>query len=396
MVMNKLRLLALIIVTLLVGSPLRAQSTLEPTLLFRVDVNMEMIIAAVNVASALSPDGSLLAWYGNIPDSSGKQSPPTLHLWDAANGDELATVVSTDPTSLAFNADSSLLAVAGEGGNILIIDVQAWRDFGEVTEATLVDAVIEDELLRNFAIFEQAADIGTGGRGAMVFHGDSSILLMVDFNYSSDAPPFLPVFWDISEPSDMQAIMTGDASPDRNFLTLDIDLFFDPLQFSASDNGFRAVSVEIEDESYRYSRHTIDADFDNGAAVVINDETPASFTATHYLGQSADGDTVLTANFGETNEARLLQLSTGKVITLPSSGWLLSGVVSPSGRLAAAIGNEGSVHKVHLWDIAREEEVVIEVENLHPIDAAYLAFSSDDRKLVLFAPNVIQAWDLSP
>lgn len=375
------------LIVLLTGIPVFAQSTAEPKLLYATEVAIQADSMHMSVVAATSPDGSLVAWSGRLPDASGAKVEQVLHLMAAATGDELASLGMAYTTAVAFNQDGTQLAVALKGGSLLVIDVEVWRGLGQIADTAIMDAVVKGGLLRNAGLLDSL-----GAKNeilALAFNDDSSVVLLSALDFSTYKTETL--FWDTRDPFDVKALADGGQPLPAKLLSFESELHFSPLFFTASGHGFQALSFVAEDKKMTYTRHTIAVDPAAGAARLADTGEPATFVAGFVIAQSDDGNTLVTA-YGDGPELHLLNVETGTDLKLPLSTPLRGLGISHSGRVAVTISGSG---QIQLWDTATGQPTH-QVDAGHVLTPASIVFSPDDGRLILVARSTIAAWDLLP
>ncbi|MBC7809779.1 MAG: hypothetical protein H7175_01460 [Burkholderiales bacterium] len=378
--MRKLSTLLLLILMAAFYQPTYAQkgeSTATPTAGIQLLADIPTITlpgpSNVNYIAAWSPEGSLLA----------TASEDTVHLWDATTGAQAAAIAIRGPVALAFNADSSLIAVAGAGGNILILKVDTLREIGEIGEDDIQTAMLENDVLRN-AIFV-GADSSRDAVRKMGFSGDSSVLLT-----NSGLPPRWRL-WDISQPIDIQAAMTANQPPETPELTLDMG---DNLPFSVTfisvPEGIRSLTTL---DSGELSLQTIVPNLETGQAVFAPNPPSYTFAEAGIVSLSVDGSTLM--GLGEDRmHVSIVEMETGAETTLTiaeNSDQVRSADINADGSVMAVLRvNSQNGNVLEVWNVA-SAEVILRWGSPTPFfSSVQTLFSPDNTRLAVVQGTGIQ------
>lgn len=328
-------------------------------------------VQLMNRRAAWSPDSSLLAAVRTVSENLER-----VELHDASDGSVTASLeLDNHVWTLAFNHDSSLLALALGRFGLLVIDVAAWQEVGQVTIAELEEKAAENAFVRNWIqvdpqqIWLQITLIG--------FTLDSNALLVGDhFNLS---------LWDISEP-DFQSF--GEAAEVRSrFFTEDEVYLFMPLTILQEGVWGFVMDHERQEVVYAPLNPDFDGDLvDYAAAVEIAGMSGVYFEA------SDDGTRLLTADFGG---LELLDTPNGQVTQInyqearfPLSD-LMRMTLNQDGTLMVSV-HQG---RMRLWDI----ETISELAAI-PFDGQFIRdvlISPDGGKILFVWPDKMELWSLS-
>jgi WD40 repeat protein len=255
---KRIPLLLLVLLVGLVGWPVAAQDAprlmLEP--LATLSVRPDQHIMSNQFQVAWSPDGTLMAVV----------SDGNVQLWETETGSQVAAFELDEIEALAFNADGSLLAVAGRGGNVLVAYVDVLREIKAITSDTIEDAVFNQGLLRNFILMYQNREESTFGIFDIAFSPDSSVLLVSD---GSDVPRL----WDIREAVDFSQFDSSGDPPVVRELSFSVPegMSFEPHRFMTGAQGFYGLSYERGDSETLYRFETLQVDLAGGTVSLLPD-----------------------------------------------------------------------------------------------------------------------------
>lgn len=326
---------------------------------------------------ALSSDGSLLATFGDSADGAG----PMVQLWDAVSGRELAAFdMAARVNALAFSSDARLLAMAGDGGNVVVFDVATLRTLGRVADSSsLQEAVFETSLLHSFIL------LGDDYRDVMslAFSADNDTLLIY-----GDLPTAVSL-WDIREALDHESLSDAAPPPNPPQIPLVMDgeeVRFQVNSFHPTSEGFSALS--FADDAHR--AYSIVVDQANSSASLRAEDFSAPRMEADIALWSAEGSTLLSYS---STQAQVYRAGEGQPITLdlrPDAA-LVDAALSADGTLVATVHRSG---EITLWDVAGTAAQQLFNESA-PNRIEGVLFSADATTLVMTARDRLYIWKLS-
>ncbi len=325
---------------------------------------------------ALSPDGSLLATVDRESN--------VLQLWDTATGESLAALQALPPRALAFSPDGRWLAMSGLF--TLVLDVDAWRDLGIITEDDL-GAAVEAGVIRNAIVSDPEE---TGDVVRLAFTPDSSALVTLGIL------PAAMIAWDIREPTDLSDISSPPAPTDSLVIEPPEEANFDYYTFATNPDSVFAVVYAGSGETATVSVYRIDIDVAAGEADVVRAGQPVAAVGAgrpivwhgggyhDLLLQRDEGLEFVDASSEEGNTAGAEELLAGDFRTV---------ALSPNG-LVAAIVEEADTETVQLVSTGTGETMAT-LRHDAPVQFFGVAFSDDNSTVAVVLANAIQIWTLS-
>lgn len=102
-----------------------------------IEMRTEALTTRVNAVS-ISPDGSVIASANRTADPA---EPARINLWNATNGELLASIDASSPiTSLDFGG--ALLAAGTENGRLLLVDYATGTTIAEIGQSAAASALV--------------------------------------------------------------------------------------------------------------------------------------------------------------------------------------------------------------------------------------------------------------